>query len=131
MKMMKTNYSMMVLKEGGVVHDVKYYNDDTGGGATACGVRVGPWHVTPSGIVTCEECKRLKDQKPVIDLKPRGSRTVRKSRYWEVEVRVRSSEGRWKTTWTGSALTKNRLPVVLARASSRLLGNSKVGPSTV
>jgi hypothetical protein len=49
--------SMMTVKRA-KMHDVKYYDDDTGHGLTACGLRVGPWDVTWSGQFTCIRCIR-------------------------------------------------------------------------
>ena len=47
----------MVITLDGAVHDVKYYNDDTGYGETACGNLVGPWDVTLAGPFDCTKCR--------------------------------------------------------------------------
>jgi len=47
----------MVVTLDGAVHNVKYYNDDTGYGETACGKLVGPWEVTPAGAFDCKMCQ--------------------------------------------------------------------------
>ena len=52
--------SMMTVGLDGAVHDVKYYNDDTGYGETACGKLVGPWDVTLAGPFDCGSCKEGK-----------------------------------------------------------------------
>mgnify|MGYP003579477721 CR=1 FL=1 len=50
--------SMMVVTIKGVTHDVRYYNDDTGYGETACGKVVGPWDTTICGKFSCKKCHR-------------------------------------------------------------------------
>lgn len=52
----KKNESMMVVTLEGAAHDVRYYNDDTGHGETACGKMVGPWDVTICGEFDCKPC---------------------------------------------------------------------------
>ena len=54
---MPKNESLMVVTLDGAVHNVKYYNDDTGYGETACGKLVGPWEVTPAGAFDCKMCQ--------------------------------------------------------------------------
>ena len=54
---MPKNESLMVVTLDGAVHDVKYYNDDTGYGETACGKLVGPWDVTLAGPFDCTKCR--------------------------------------------------------------------------
>ena len=54
--MSQKNESMMVLVIEGVAHDVRYYNDDTGFGETACGKPVVPCDATISGKFDCKVC---------------------------------------------------------------------------
>jgi hypothetical protein len=52
----KKNESLMTVKLDGDIHNVKYYNDDTGYGETTCGKMVGPWDVTICGKFDCKTC---------------------------------------------------------------------------
>ena len=47
-------------------------------------------------------------------------------KFWEIEVRVRPSNGPWKAVWSGSSPKKKRLKEVFARASSRILGEPAI-----
>ncbi len=47
------------------VHQVKYYDDDTGQGMTYCGLPIGPGHVCDPGPNECQSCTHFRAMEEV------------------------------------------------------------------